>query len=322
MPVVRRLGLYTCQEEQDIQNYRAFGEIAGRLAVGAVVDYPETMAHITHQVRENWGVDEDAIRETALDNLREISSPVKFSCDSNGLYCSEHHDDYEPSRILLPELFESLRLNDDPVVLIPNRRTLLVAGASNSKAIAAMAEYGFAALRQPRRVSGIPFRLRNGEWEEHSIDADEIVSTLFQAMHTITMSDEYEDQTRVLKGLDTDVFVARFMVFDQSSPSRMKRKCSLVENLPSLVSKTDFVAVTIDADSDRSTPKENVMPSADGPIEVIPIRWEDAVKIFGDGLEQLDMYPPRFIATMTFTDGMLDRARAVSVLEDLRIPHD
>jgi hypothetical protein len=45
-----------------------------------------------------------------------------------GFYIGGWHDDYDNSRILIPEVFSPLHLDGDPVVCLPNRNSLLKDG--------------------------------------------------------------------------------------------------------------------------------------------------------------------------------------------------
>ena len=87
------------------------------------VDFPGHLSIVMGSQLETWGRTFDEVYSLGLTRLRECSPPLFRQED--GVFISTWKDDYDSSRILVPELFHDLHLNGDPVVALPNRLSLL-----------------------------------------------------------------------------------------------------------------------------------------------------------------------------------------------------
>ena len=158
LPAVRELDYCTTL----CAGIHAYRPLTDHHAVHLVYDWPQAMMDISQECLGKWGVDFTEAYEKALENLRRIDSSPGFTRQIRGLYVSTFNDNYDTSRILLPEIVSALELQGDPVVLLPNRTTLLVAGADDADGLAAMAESAMAIADKPRFRSGIPLRFIDG----------------------------------------------------------------------------------------------------------------------------------------------------------------
>jgi hypothetical protein len=102
------------------------------LAVAYGLDNDRTIAYVTTPRLHKWGVDIEALHETAMDNLLQRSETINASAaqnDSGDIYLIifQTLDGYDASRILLPNLHEKLRehLGSPFAAAIPNRDILL-----------------------------------------------------------------------------------------------------------------------------------------------------------------------------------------------------
>jgi len=68
-----------------------------------VLDFPEYVSMVSPENLKTWGVSFDELFETGLERLRNHTSP-KFE-KQPGFYMGGWHDDYDNSRILIPEVF-------------------------------------------------------------------------------------------------------------------------------------------------------------------------------------------------------------------------
>ncbi len=73
-----------------------------------------------------WGVTPKDVMDRAMDHLREVSKGKPFQRTPTGVYQATFGDGLEASRILLPELWESLFPNQNTFLAIPTQGTLLV----------------------------------------------------------------------------------------------------------------------------------------------------------------------------------------------------
>lgn len=67
------------------------------------------------------------------------------------------------SRLLLSNVIRQIEVKGDPVAMIPNRETLIVAGSEDAAGLAAMLLLATEALQQPRLISGVALRLDGEE---------------------------------------------------------------------------------------------------------------------------------------------------------------
>lgn len=102
------------------------------LAIAYGLDNDRTIAYVTTPRLQKWGVELDALHETAMENLLERSESINASAaqnDSGDIYLIifQTLDGYDASRILLPNLHEKLRehLGSPFAAAIPNRDILL-----------------------------------------------------------------------------------------------------------------------------------------------------------------------------------------------------
>jgi hypothetical protein len=133
-----------------------------------VLDFPGHVTVVSESQMKEWGIDFDEAFEIGVDNLKKGSTP-KF--DSAGpFFVGKWKDDYDSSRTLLPDLFSGLHLNGDPVVVLPNRLTLLVAGSNDGSGIRAMlikAEEIMRTETKPQNPS--PLVIQNGQIRDFDV---------------------------------------------------------------------------------------------------------------------------------------------------------
>jgi len=93
--------------------------LAEHLGVGLVYDLPEAMLMLQQSHLDDWGVSFYEAYEAAYLNLSE--SQAAFATLEERTYMSTTGDNYDASRLLVPELIEALKVDGHPVVMIPNR---------------------------------------------------------------------------------------------------------------------------------------------------------------------------------------------------------
>ena len=124
-----------------------------------VIDAPTQMMLVNDSMVAPWGHSTDELFAIGLENLRRASEP-DFEEDAR-VFRGRWNDDYDASRVLAPAVFESLHLDGDPVVAIPNRRNLLVAGSNDIDALRRMLEQAEHLVRtEPRPQNPSPLLVR------------------------------------------------------------------------------------------------------------------------------------------------------------------
>lgn len=148
-----------------VRRRRCHSPISDSLCAWAAVELGLGMRGVGDEDLERWGVGVDEVLAIAVNNLRARSMPMKFEKDPRGFYTSRYHDHYDVSRLLLPDLLQTLPLNGDPVVLAPERDTLVVAGSEDSQALEAMGAQLESVLGSMQRLISMEALVyREGAW--------------------------------------------------------------------------------------------------------------------------------------------------------------
>ena len=257
-------------------------------------DQPETISTIPQEYLDKWGVDFDQAYQKCLENLGPISPLLGFTRQCPGFYASNYDDNYDTSRIVLPELFSGLDLRGDPVVMALNRSTLLVTGADDQDGLSAMAQFATHIVDHPRFRSGIPLRLVDSHWETYRPANDHPSIRLFKTLWFRTMSLACLRQRDALKERcqkeGIDVFVANYLEAPREPASEYGSCCVWSEGVPSLLPRTDFVCL-LSSEFRLRVSETTYVADADQPVTVT---WEILQKTVGDLMEPLDVYPARY----------------------------
>ena len=113
-----------------------------------------------------WNADFDRLMQRARTNLLARGGEEGFRSSGPGRYRSSWQDNLDGSRMLLPGILRRLRLDGDPVVVLPNRDTLLVVGSEDRAGLRWALEGALDFLDDdPGSLNACPLRLRNYQWE-------------------------------------------------------------------------------------------------------------------------------------------------------------
>jgi len=166
MPMVRPRFQFEARSLSRPGSAPVFRPLADTFALGLVVACPEADRDVGARELEAWGADFDLLLQRARSNLLQRGGEERFRPVRPGLFRSTWEDNLDGSRILLPGLLKRLDLKGDPVAVLANPDTLLVAGAEDSAALdwllRAALEFG---AEDPRARNGCPLRLRAFRWE-------------------------------------------------------------------------------------------------------------------------------------------------------------
>jgi len=143
LPVVRCRSYYDLtQLAAELQSdanaewpYHILGEHFG---VGLVYDMRDGMRYIVQEDLDRWGVTLYEALEAARGNLSQTEKAFIGPEKGEGLYLSANRDNYDASRLILLDLIRKFNVKGDPIAMIPNRDTLLVAGADDPDALAVL----------------------------------------------------------------------------------------------------------------------------------------------------------------------------------------
>jgi hypothetical protein len=162
-----------------------------------VLDFPEYVSMVSPENLKTWGISFYELYEIGLARLRDCTIP-KFE-KQQGFYIGGWHDDYDNSRILIPEVFVPLHLDGDPVVCLPNRNSLLVTGSKNHDGIRLMLKHAEEIVRtKPRPMNPGPLILKDCEVADFSVSENSPIFNDVERAKKISELIYYQQQTEAL----------------------------------------------------------------------------------------------------------------------------
>jgi hypothetical protein len=273
----------------------------GHHAAGLVYDFPEVNVSLTEAILNKWGVTFQEAYDVALHNLREISRTAKFRRSPTGFYMGDYRDEYDPARLLLPELFADLDLCGDPVVMLPVKPVLLVTGADQVDGLAAMADYAWELTSLGPFWSGIPMRLVHGNWISYQPEAGHPAMPSLRKLKVCSLARDYRWQKESLEETHRrdghDVFVATFLALTDPRSNEPLSYCVWTEGSRSLLPRTDLVAFVRPFLNTPSTTKH------------IMVRWDKAWEVVGHLMVPVDIDPQRYAVELFPNEQELERLR-------------
>lgn len=130
--------------------------LATYLGVGLVFDR-EHVEYIEEPDKLGFGVTE--LEELALANLERIHTRGRFESSTPGVWRAKFPDGFAAERMLLPDVFDELTLDGDPVVFMPSDDELIVAGSNDTDALTA------AFTMTAEKELDFAFVRKSGTWE-------------------------------------------------------------------------------------------------------------------------------------------------------------
>ena len=296
--------------DADRRIYRIIGD---HYAVGLVYDHRDTMEAIYADQLTAWGVSKEVAFSAALQNLRERSLPPQLSAHIGGVFVAEYHDDYDASRLLLPDIIASADVVGDPVVLIPNRRTLLIGGDNDSTGLCVMADLALESLQQLWPISGIVLRFHDGCWQPYQPPTGHPASGSFRDLWLRSVHQAYALQ-RVVLGTASDKHgircsVNQHFVLPELGHREAFSNATWVNGLPSLLPRVEVLSIIVDPPARHVIETEG--PDALMNCEYLLLNWDEACSVLGDMLVRTDDYPERYLI-----QGMCEGAR-ISTLRSM-----
>jgi hypothetical protein len=267
-----------------------------------VLDFPEYVSMVSPENLKTWGVSFDELFETGLARLRNHTSP-NFE-KQPGFYMGGWHDDYDNSRILIPEVFAPLDLDGDPVVCLPNRNLLLVTGSENHDGIKAMLKHAEEIVQtKPRPMNPAPLILKDGEVADFSVTENSPIFSDVERAKKISALIYYQQQTEHLMKLyeqkGKDLFVANYTL-NQRETGGYESYSVWSKTVATLLPKTDLIAFF----GPTKPESERVLGRA---------KWEEVMRIAGDLLLDTQMFPARFYVSKFPTDEQLAGTSGVAL---------
>ena len=262
----------------DIPNF-PFRALAGELVVTLGLDTPTATSVVTAIELESWGTSFEAAYTVALANLRARTQGSMHEVRP-GLYVSRWGDGYDASRLLLPELLKQLTLRGEPVVSVPSRNLLVVAGSDDPPALAALAQLAAKVLgEETRPLSADVLHFHAQGWREAAASVSQ-QPRLLRARQLLLQRD-YNQQAELLNQLNQaqgkDLFVASYKLAE-SSDDKPYRNITQV---------TEGVGLTL-------LPKADELAFLTRTQEFLLVPWTEAEAVLGAALKRLAIHPVRY----------------------------
>jgi hypothetical protein len=199
MPKVRPRFMYEALSLLTGKSGPVFQPLAGIFAVSLVVDLPDRETDVDAALLGAWNVDFDRLMQKARSNLLARGGEEGFQEMGPGRYRSSWEDNLDGSRVLLPGILQRLRLTGDPVVVLPNRDTLLVVGSEDQESLSWALEGALEFMNEdPRSLNGCPLRLRHYHWEPFQARREHPICPLLARVETRRLLTEYAHQKALL----------------------------------------------------------------------------------------------------------------------------
>lgn len=262
--------------------------LAGPLSVAVAIDRPTSMAFVNNEQLAEWGLSFSELIDRAVLNL-EGRSPCRFERAPEGFYVSQFNDYYDPSRLLLPRLFDQLELRGAPVAVAVSRYCLVVADSDDADQLRAMAAYVDAAMLESNRpISYTPLVLRDGLWRPFAPPAADLVA--LRNLSAKQLIWDYGKQQQAMEAVSSprEVWVA---TCDSVRPGgEIVTWSTWAKGVPTLLPRTDYIGLT---DQDL-----NLMR-----------RWEDVEAVCGAFAAEAPHDPVRYFVDSWPDDAALQRLK-------------
>jgi hypothetical protein len=198
-----------------------------------------------------WNLSPAQALAVATANLRQ--DHIQFTQVEPGVWSTPDDDSLGASRILLVDEIKKLPLKGGAVAMIPNRGTLLLAGAKDAKGLAAMATRADDLEGSAHAIHSIPLCLTGNAWRECvpkvGGDAEQQLGDLAAKGREAAydaISDTYQ------KELGDDIFVAHVKVISPDEGPSFTI-VNWMKDYPSMLPKADQVAFVLAPDPEHPT---------------------------------------------------------------------
>lgn len=248
-----------------------------------LLDAPTHVAYVGPAQLKGWNVKPEEAFELGLHNLRERSAP-HFRLE-NDIFIGAWQDDYDSSRLLLPEIFAGLPLNGKPVIAAPNRLTLLVTGDRDIAAVQRLLALAEKVVReQPKPQNPSPLTIEDGQVVDFHVPANSPLAPAVQRANGITALMYYQDQQRVLdeyhEKTGKDIYVGKYTLL-QRPDGGYHSYAVWSYDVVTLLPEVDVVEFY-----DARKPK--------GSEGVASVPWARVLAVLGDQMLDTKLFPPRF----------------------------
>ncbi|MBN8232732.1 hypothetical protein JYK02_34960 [Corallococcus macrosporus] len=262
-------------------SWRPLGEV---LAEALVQDTPDAMRYVPPEELSRWGITYEQARADALANLRRLD-PVPLRSLTLGACGLFTNDSYAASRLFLDDVVRGCEVRGDPVVVVPNRDTLLITGSEDATGLLTVAEAAQEGVTAPRPVDGTALRLTADGWRPFLPEPGSPSRIILERLAFVSRMRGYQEQTARLRQQQEQeggkVFVAGYLP-EQDDQGHFYSRTVWSNEGESLLPRTDVI-LFVDAALGPDAP----------PVATVP--WDLVVRDAGTLLmPELGVYPERY----------------------------
>ncbi len=254
----------------------AYKPFVADLAAVLIVDSEKAMAICTREKLAEWQAGFDDLVPIARDHLKRV--PTRFEKTGSGIYVSSGSNDYDSSALLTPDVFTSLPLKGEPIVVPVLRNLLLVAGSEDAEAlrqIGPLAEKLYDEDSRPLSVT--PLILKDGVFA--AVDTSNGAFPMLRRLAVRQPMQDYADLRLALEphfaAQKRDTYIGKLEAIE--SDGSLYTWTTLVHDIASLIPKADAVIIS---QGDDTPP--------------LVRRWADLMAVCGDVATEPRVYPPLY----------------------------
>jgi hypothetical protein len=258
--------------------YHVLGE---HYALGLMHVQGNSLGVVAPHHLDEWKLDFETALAVAKDNLREHTQE-SLKQVTPGVWYGFWNDDFGPSRLLFPDLLECEILGD-PVVLLAERRVLVVTGAEDENGLLAAAHVAEKLAEDGRPVGALPLRLSKGSWMPFLPLANSPSGTKIRLRWMRSQQSSYQDQAGYLAARGEGPSAAAYHVFEGREDVPPFSFCIWEQGADVLLPRTEKVLFAV-ADEKGGEP-----------IVRAEVHWSQALELAGDLIErQPELFPERW----------------------------
>jgi hypothetical protein len=258
--------------------YRVLGE---HYALGLMHIQGNSLGVVAGHHLDEWKLDFETALAVATNNLREhTKEPLKQL--GPGVWYGFWNDDFGPSRLLLADLLECEVLGD-PVVLLAERRVLVLTGADDENGLLAAAHVAENLAEDGRPVGELPLRLHEDGWVPFLPSAKSPAGKKICLRWLRSQQSSYQEQAGYLAALGEGPGTADYHIYEGRDDVPPFSFCIWQQGADVLLPQTELVLFAV-ADEEGGEP-----------IVRAEVRWAKVLELVGDLMErQPDLFPERW----------------------------
>ncbi len=258
--------------------YHVLGE---HYALGLMHLQGNSLGVVAQHHLDEWKLDFETALAAATTNLREqTKEPLKQL--GPGVWYGFWNDDFGPSRLLFFDLLEC-DLAGEPVVLLAERRVLVVTGAEDENGLLTAAHEAEKLAEDGRAVGALPLRLHKDGWKPFLPSANSPSGKKLRLRWMRSQQSSYQEQAGYLAALGEGPRTADYRIHEGRDDVPPFSFCIWEQGADTLLPRTEQVLFAV-ADEKGGEP-----------VVRAEVRWEKALELVGDLMErQQELFPERW----------------------------